>query len=133
VTHDDAVSAIASIVEQYNEITLKIGKVTQFAVQNETYLREPPRVYLHKSTQGLGFNIVRGEGGEGIFVSFILNGGAADLSGDLRKGDQILSLNRVDLTEATHAQAADVLKNVGSQVLLEVFRVPTRSLWEIPG
>lgn len=37
-----------------------------------------------------------GEDGEGIFVSFILAGGPADLSGELRRGDQILS---VSLTE----------------------------------
>jgi disks large protein 1 len=30
VTHDDAVAAIASVVEQYNEIILRVGKVTQF-------------------------------------------------------------------------------------------------------
>ena len=29
VTHDDAVAAIASIVEQYNEIVLRVGKITQ--------------------------------------------------------------------------------------------------------
>ncbi len=29
VTHDDAVAAIASIVEQFNEIVLRVGKVTQ--------------------------------------------------------------------------------------------------------
>jgi len=29
VTHDDAVAAIASIVEQYNEIVLRVGKVTK--------------------------------------------------------------------------------------------------------
>lgn len=28
VTHDDAVAAIASIVEQYNEIVLRVGKLT---------------------------------------------------------------------------------------------------------
>lgn len=39
VTHDDAVAAIASIVEQYNEITLKVGKVTKFAMQDEASLR----------------------------------------------------------------------------------------------
>jgi C-terminal processing protease CtpA/Prc len=34
VTHDDAVAAIASVVEQYNEIVLKVGKVTQFYTSN---------------------------------------------------------------------------------------------------
>ena len=66
---------------------------------------------MHKGPQGLGFNIVGGEGGEGIFISFILTGGAADLSGELKKGDQILSVNGIDLVQATHEQAADILKN----------------------
>lgn len=48
---------------------------------------------LHKGSTGLGFNIVGGEDGEGIFVSFILAGGPADLSGELRRGDRILSVS----------------------------------------
>lgn len=55
--------------------------------------REPRKVVLHKGSTGLGFNIVGGEDGEGIFVSFILAGGPADLSGELRRGDQILSVS----------------------------------------
>ncbi|CAG9822706.1 unnamed protein product [Phaedon cochleariae] len=50
-------------------------------------------VVLQKGPSGLGFNIVGGEDGEGIFVSFILAGGPADLCGELRRGDQILSVN----------------------------------------
>lgn len=55
--------------------------------------RDPRRMVLHKGSTGLGFNIVGGEDGEGIFVSFILAGGPADLSGELRRGDQILSVS----------------------------------------
>ncbi len=47
---------------------------------------------LNKGATGLGFNIVGGEDGEGIFISFILAGGVADLSGELHRGDQILSV-----------------------------------------
>ena len=47
---------------------------------------------IHRGSTGLGFNIVGGEDGEGIFISFILAGGPADLSGELHKGDQILSV-----------------------------------------
>ena len=47
---------------------------------------------MKKGSMGLGFNIVGGEDGEGIFVSFILAGGAADLSGELRRGDQLVSV-----------------------------------------
>ncbi|TNN49415.1 Disks large 4 [Liparis tanakae] len=54
--------------------------------------REPRRVLIHRGSTGLGFNIVGGEDGEGIFISFILAGGPADLSGELHKGDQILSV-----------------------------------------
>lgn len=48
---------------------------------------------LSKGATGLGFNIVGGEDGEGIFISFILAGGPADLSGDVRRGDQIISVS----------------------------------------
>uniref|UniRef100_A0A8C1KDI3 Discs, large homolog 4a (Drosophila) n=1 Tax=Cyprinus carpio TaxID=7962 RepID=A0A8C1KDI3_CYPCA len=81
-------------------------------------LRDPRRVVIHRGSTGLGFNIVGGEDGEGIFISFILAGGPADLSGELRKGDQILSVNGVDLRAATHEQAAAALKNAGQTVTI---------------
>uniref|UniRef100_A0AAQ4R3G1 Discs, large homolog 4a (Drosophila) n=1 Tax=Gasterosteus aculeatus aculeatus TaxID=481459 RepID=A0AAQ4R3G1_GASAC len=80
--------------------------------------REPRRVLIHRGSTGLGFNIVGGEDGEGIFISFILAGGPADLSGELHKGDQILSVNGVDLRMATHEQAAAALKNAGQTVTI---------------
>ena len=55
--------------------------------------REVRRITLNKGPTGLGFNIVGGEDGEGIFVSFILAGGVADLSGELRRGDQIIAVS----------------------------------------
>ncbi|XP_019904643.2 disks large homolog 1 isoform X10 [Esox lucius] len=80
--------------------------------------REPRKVVLHRGSTGLGFNIVGGEDGEGIFISFILAGGPADLCGELRKGDRIISVNGVDLRSATHEQAAAALKNAGQTVTL---------------
>ncbi|XP_048696968.1 disks large homolog 2 isoform X19 [Caretta caretta] len=79
---------------------------------------EPRKVILHKGSTGLGFNIVGGEDGEGIFVSFILAGGPADLSGELQRGDQILSVNGIDLRGATHEQAAAALKGAGQIVTI---------------
>ena len=58
------------------------------------YFREPRRVKLKKGSTGLGFNIVGGENGEGIFISFILAGGPADLCGELRRGDQIMTVSK---------------------------------------
>ncbi|XP_037132548.1 discs large homolog 1-like protein isoform X5 [Syngnathus acus] len=79
---------------------------------------DPRRVVLHRGTTGLGFNIVGGEDGEGIFISFILAGGPADLCGELRKGDRLVSVNGVDLRSATHEQAAAALKNAGQTVAI---------------
>ncbi|XP_075427261.1 disks large homolog 1 isoform X18 [Ascaphus truei] len=80
--------------------------------------REPRKIILHRGATGLGFNIVGGEDGEGIFISFILAGGPADLSGELQKGDRIISVNGVDLRAATHEQAAVALKNAGQTVTI---------------
>ncbi|KAF7205670.1 disks large homolog 2 isoform X2 [Nothobranchius furzeri] len=80
--------------------------------------REPRKVVLHKGSTGLGFNIVGGEDGEGIFISFILAGGPADLSGELQQGDQIISVNGTDLRRATHEQAAAALKGAGQVVTI---------------
>lgn len=54
--------------------------------------RMPRKVILQKGALGLGFNIVGGEDGTGIFVSFVQDGGVADLSRELRRGDQILAV-----------------------------------------
>lgn len=53
--------------------------------QPEPIPMEPRIVLLRKADGGLGFNIVGGEDGEPIYVSHVLPGGVADLSGDVRK------------------------------------------------
>lgn len=72
--------------------------------------RDPRTIEIVKGTQGLGFNIVGGEDGQGIYVSFILAGGPADQGGELKRGDQLLSVNGVNLKSATHEEAAQALK-----------------------
>lgn len=67
-------------------------------------------VEIEKGQQGLGFNIVGGEDGHGIYVSFLLAGGPAERSGALRRGDRLLAVNDIDITHATHEQAAKALK-----------------------
>ncbi|XP_076370187.1 disks large homolog 1-like isoform X3 [Tachypleus tridentatus] len=94
--------------------------VTPKEPSEENITRDPRKVTLNKGTTGLGFNIVGGEDDEGIFVSFILAGGAADLSGELKRGDQILSVNGVDLRHATHEEAAAELKGAGNVVTMVI-------------
>ncbi|GMR31920.1 hypothetical protein PMAYCL1PPCAC_02115 [Pristionchus mayeri] len=78
----------------------------------------PRKTGLVKGSQGLGFNIVGGEEGEPIYISYVLPGGVADLSGQVRKGDVLLEVNGVSLHNATHAQAAECLKNATNPVTL---------------
>ncbi|KAM3827488.1 disks large homolog 3 isoform 1-T1 [Vipera latastei] len=96
----------------------RYSPVPRHLIGEEDFTREPRKVSLHKGASGLGFNIVGGEDGEGIFVSFILAGGPADLSGELRRGDRILSVNGVNLRNATHEQAAAALKRAGHTVTI---------------
>uniref|UniRef100_A0A671RWG8 Disks large homolog 1 n=1 Tax=Sinocyclocheilus anshuiensis TaxID=1608454 RepID=A0A671RWG8_9TELE len=127
VTHEDAVAALKNTPEV---VYLKVAKPTS-VFMNDSYvppdvtsckyhflLMGPRKIVLHRGTTGLGFNIVGGEDGEGIFISFILAGGPADLCGELRKGDRIISVNGVDLRSATHEQAAAALKNAGQTVTI---------------
>ncbi|XP_055021316.1 disks large homolog 1-like isoform X2 [Boleophthalmus pectinirostris] len=98
--------------------TPRYSPLPRSVTADEDISRDPRRVVLQRGSTGLGFNIVGGEDGEGIFISFILAGGPADLCGELRKGDRILSVNGVDLSSATHEQAAAALKNAGHTVTI---------------
>lgn len=51
-------------------------------------------------------------------MSFILAGGPADAGGELKRGDQLMSVNGVNLKSATHEEAAQALKNAGGTVTL---------------
>ncbi|XP_073707452.1 disks large homolog 1 isoform X6 [Garra rufa] len=96
----------------------RYSPISKGMLGDDEITREPRKIVLHRGTTGLGFNIVGGEDGEGIFISFILAGGPADLCGELRKGDRIVSVNGVDLRSATHEQAAAALKNAGQTVTI---------------
>ena len=73
------------------------GTAARRRLEDRLFPREPRAITLVKGPAGLGFNIVGGEDAEGIFISFILAGSPADTCGQLRRGDQILSVNEVDL------------------------------------
>uniref|UniRef100_A0A2I3GIR3 Discs large MAGUK scaffold protein 4 n=1 Tax=Nomascus leucogenys TaxID=61853 RepID=A0A2I3GIR3_NOMLE len=110
----------------------RYSPVAKDLLGEEDIPREPRRIVIHRGSTGLGFNIVGGEDGEGIFISFILAGGPADLSGELRKGDQILSVNGVDLRNALHHQAAIALKNAGHTVTIISQYKPEGIRLEVP-
>ncbi|MEE6463243.1 hypothetical protein FKM82_005829 [Ascaphus truei] len=70
---------------------------------------------------GLGVSIKGGkENKMPILISKIFKGLAADQTQSLYVGDAILSVNGVDLRDATHDEAVQALKKAGREVILEV-------------
>ncbi|CAH8477488.1 unnamed protein product [Schistosoma mattheei] len=84
---------------------------------------------LHRDLNGLGFSIAGGQGSlpppldnEAIYVSKITEGGAAHKQGQLRIGDQIISINGVDIRNARHDEAISLLTSSNDSVDLELLR-----------
>uniref|UniRef100_A0A5K3EPP3 PDZ domain-containing protein n=1 Tax=Mesocestoides corti TaxID=53468 RepID=A0A5K3EPP3_MESCO len=102
---------------------------------NLPYLQPAPaamqliKCSLHRDWSGLGFSVAGGRGLLGpqsdtatIYISRIVEGGAADKSGKLRVGDQLFKINGVDVRNARHDQVITLLTGAGSNVELEVLR-----------
>nr|XP_021182363.2 disks large 1 tumor suppressor protein isoform X5 [Helicoverpa armigera] len=142
VTHEDAVAALKATGERVllvlvpgprhgqpsprtSRANTPSSTANSLRREDVTDSNEESRVVdLEKGPQGLGFNIVGGEDGHGIYVSFLLAGGPAERSGQLRRGDRLLAVNDVDITHATHEQAAKALKSTGQNVKLTVVYRP---------
>ncbi|XP_048480743.1 disks large 1 tumor suppressor protein isoform X3 [Plutella xylostella] len=142
VTHEDAVAALKASGERVQLVLVpgprakpspRASRANTPSSTGNTLRRddvtdgeeETPRVVeLEKGPSGLGFNIVGGEDGHGIYVSFLLAGGAAERSGALRRGDRLLQVNETDITHATHEAAAKALKSTGQRVKLTVVYRP---------
>ncbi|KAK4473445.1 hypothetical protein MN116_002814 [Schistosoma mekongi] len=84
---------------------------------------------LHRNSNGLGFSIAGGQGSlpppldnEAIYVSKITQGGAACKQGQLRVGDQIISINGIDIRNARHDEAISLLTGSNQSVDLEILR-----------
>ncbi|PWA21071.1 hypothetical protein CCH79_00009486 [Gambusia affinis] len=99
---------------------------------DEDVPREPRRVVLQRGSTGLGFNIVGGEDGEGIFISFILAGGPADLCGELRKGDRILSVYEEFLQMSEKLSAINILLTGACSSEVRVCPVPMAAACRSP-
>ncbi|XP_071451174.1 protein lap4 isoform X3 [Hetaerina americana] len=90
-------------------------------------------VVLPKSGGSLGFSIIGGTDHSctpfgakepGIFISHVVPGGIAAQSGKLRIGDRILSVNKEDVTKATHQEAVMALLRPADQITLSVCHDP---------
>ncbi|XP_051575720.1 beta-1-syntrophin-like [Myxocyprinus asiaticus] len=76
---------------------------------------------IKQEVGGLGISIKGGrENKMPILISKIFKGLAADQTQALYVGDAILSVNGINLRDATHDEAVQVLKKAGREVVLEV-------------
>lgn len=80
---------------------------------------------------GLGFSIAGGVGNEhipgdtGIYVTKIIDGGAAQQDGRLQVGDKLLAVGSISFDGVTHEDAVQVLKATSDRVTLTVQKTPS--------
>uniref|UniRef100_A0A3B3QFE5 Discs large MAGUK scaffold protein 4 n=1 Tax=Paramormyrops kingsleyae TaxID=1676925 RepID=A0A3B3QFE5_9TELE len=122
VTHSQAVEALK-----------EAGAIVRLYVMR----RKPPaekitEIKLIKGPKGLGFSIAGGVGNQhvpgdnSIYVTKIIEGGAAHKDGRLQIGDKILSVNNVCLEDVMHEDAVAALKNTAEVVYLRVAKTSSQ-------
>jgi len=83
----------------------------------------PRTVELPKTEEGLGFNVMSFDG-SAVFISRITQGGVADQHGGLRRGDQLISINGINVENEDHIKAVELLKAARGRVSLVVKYMP---------
>ncbi|CAH8559134.1 unnamed protein product [Heterobilharzia americana] len=74
-------------------------------------------VHLKRQSTGFGFNLVGGaEENTQVSIGAMLMGGSAQLSGVVRTGDKLISIDGVRVIGATHAEVVDLLDRAAHTV-----------------
>uniref|UniRef100_A0A8B9WYJ3 PDZ domain-containing protein n=1 Tax=Bos mutus grunniens TaxID=30521 RepID=A0A8B9WYJ3_BOSMU len=113
------------------EALKEAGPVVRLVVRR----RQPPpetimEVNLLKGPKGLGFSIAGGIGNQhipgdnSIYITKIIEGGAAQKDGRLQIGDRLLAVNNTNLQDVRHEEAVASLKNTSDMVYLKVRQPP---------
>lgn len=86
----------------------------------------PRLVELEKTEEGFGFNVMGGSEQKcPLYISRIIPNGYADRHGQLRRGDQLISVNGVNVENAKHEMAVDLLKTAVGKISLVVRYSPS--------
>ncbi|GAA6109682.1 disks large homolog 3 isoform X1 [Tachysurus ichikawai] len=109
------------------EALKEAGPVVRLLVRRR---QSPPEsileVNLLKGPKGLGFSIAGGIGNQhipgdnSIYITKIIEGGAAQKDGRLQTGDRLLAVNNIILQDVRHEEAVAALKNTSDMVYLKV-------------
>ncbi|GFS11251.1 protein lap4 [Elysia marginata] len=122
----NALAETSELVDSTHESITTVS----FSAEPETEVYgETVAVNLLRDDTGLGFSIAGGRGSvpykgndRAIYISKITAGGTADKSGKLQVGDRIVSINDVDLADARHDQAVNLLTGLDRSIKLVVYR-----------
>uniref|UniRef100_G3NS98 PDZ domain-containing protein n=1 Tax=Gasterosteus aculeatus aculeatus TaxID=481459 RepID=G3NS98_GASAC len=116
VTHSRAVEALK-----------EAGSLVRLYVRRRKSVSEKVmEIKLVKGPKGLGFSIAGGVGNQhipgdsSIYVTKIIEGGAAHKDGRLQIGDKLLAVNSACLEDVSHEHAVTALKNTPDVVYLKV-------------
>jgi C-terminal processing protease CtpA/Prc len=83
----------------------------------------PRTVELPKTEEGLGFNVMSFDC-SGVFISQITPGSVADKHGGLRRGDRLISIDGINVENADHTKAVELLKAAKGRVTLVLKYMP---------
>ncbi|KAK3755612.1 hypothetical protein QZH41_017605, partial [Actinostola sp. cb2023] len=84
------------------------------------------KVRINKSiSECLGLSILARRDGNGVFVTYVVDGSAADMEGTIQQGDRIIEVNNENLRNATQEHAAHILKRCYGNVKLTIGRIPS--------
>uniref|UniRef100_A0A0N5B839 Disks large homolog 1 n=1 Tax=Strongyloides papillosus TaxID=174720 RepID=A0A0N5B839_STREA len=98
--------------------------MSESLINGNKLMEKVKKAILYKSPEGLGFSISGGIGNEhipgdnGIYITKIIEGGAASLDGRIRVGDKIISVDGISLQNVSHDFAVQTLKSTRSKVTL---------------
>ena len=88
--------------------------------------KEERHIELVKDDKGLGITVAgyicEKEDLSGIFVKSVIEGSAAEISGQIMVNDQIIAVDGVPLSGFTNQEAVEILKKTGAVVQLSVVR-----------
>lgn len=96
-------------------------------------------IAFQKTAKGLGLSIAGGAddavepGDPSIYITNIIDGSAADLDGNLKIGDRLITVNGVSLENVTHDQAVQALQHAANWIQLHIGRLvsPDEDIIEI--